>query len=466
MPSATALSIAPAMTAIHILVIAVMLYLALLALVGWRAGRGGSGRYRALRYGLSLATICTAWTYFAGVGGAGEGSWLFLANALGSVMAITLLRPVWRRIAVLSKQENVGSLADFLAARFGKSRTLGVMVAALAALGTLPYFALQLEVLVDAAVLATGSGAPSPGARAGAAAALVAALAAMAIGFGTQRPSLTQNNRGLVSIISLEAVVKIAGLLAVAGLCLVLLGAASQGPLAGMPARFWAAMPSPADTSPGSFLMLALLCTITAFTVPRQFHLGFVAIEAVEDVGPASVILPLYFVLWVSATLIIGTAMRAGLAVHGVAPVMQVLAIPLAHGAGAVALLAWLGGLSAGAAMVIVELTAISGMLSNEIVLPLLRPLTNGGHRDVAVRIVRVRRLTVLAIAVLAWLYDVGMRGQNAPVQLGMTALAAFAQFSPPLLGGLWWRGGHARGAIAGIAVGFAVWAVAVVAPA
>ncbi|HZV10090.1 MAG TPA: ATP-binding protein, partial [Novosphingobium sp.] len=454
------------MTAIHILVVAVMFYLALLAFVGWRAGRAASPRHRAMRYGLSLATICTAWTYFAGVGGAGEGSWLFLANALGSVMAITLLRPIWRRIAVLAKQENVGSLADFLAARFGKSRTLGVVVAAVAMLGTLPYFALQFEVLVDAAVLATGSHTPSQGAHAGAAAALVAALAAMAIGFGTQRPSLTQNNRGLVSIISLESVVKISGLLAVAGLCLVLLMAAPVGPSASLPARLWAALPSPGATPLASFLMLTFLCTVTAFTVPRQFHLGFVAIEAVEDITPASAILPFYFGLWVTATLIIGTAMRAGLAVPGVDPVMQVLAIPLAHGAGAVALLAWLGGLSAGAAMVIVELTAISGMVSNEIVLPLLRPLTHGGHSNVAERIVRVRRATVIAIAALAWLYDAGMRGQHAPVQLGMTALAAFAQFAPPLFGGLWWRGGHARGAIAGIAVGFAVWAVAVAAPA
>lgn len=454
------------MIATHGLVLAVIPYLAVLAFVGWRTGRATASRHRALRYGLSLATLCSAWTYFAGVGAAGEGSWLFLANALGPVIAITLMRPVWRRIAVLAKQENVGSLADFLAARFGKSRPLGVVVTVAAALGTLPYFALQFEVLVDATVLATGRSAPSPAAHAGATAALVMALAAMAIGFGTQRPSLTQNNRALVSIISLESLVKISGLLAVAGLCLMLLPAAPDSHATDLPARLWAAMPSPGATPMVGFLILTVLCTVTAFTLPRQFHLGFVALEAPEDIAPASGIVSLYFGLWVAATLVIATAMRAGLAVPGVNPVMQVLAIPLAHGVQGVALLAWLGGFSAGAAMVIVELTAISAMISNEIILPLLRPLTRGESGNIAGQILRVRRATVLAIALLAWLYDAGMRGHDAPVQLGMTALAAFAQFTPSLFGGLWWRGGHARGAIAGIVVGFAVWAIAVAAPA
>ena len=106
------------MLAPSIILASVTVYLALLIHVGWRAERRGgqvSSRGRGLRYGLSLATLCSAWTYFGGVGDASQGSWLFAANALGPILAVTLLYPVWRRIAVLSKQENVGSLADFLA---------------------------------------------------------------------------------------------------------------------------------------------------------------------------------------------------------------------------------------------------------------------------------------------------------------------------------------------------------------
>ena len=117
-------------------------YLAVLLTIGWTADRARvsamRGRLRPVLHGLSLATLCSAWTYFGAVGDASRGSWLFLANALGPILAITLGYPVWRRIALLSKRENVGSLADFLGARYGKSRSLGIAATLVAGLGALP----------------------------------------------------------------------------------------------------------------------------------------------------------------------------------------------------------------------------------------------------------------------------------------------------------------------------------------
>lgn len=445
----------------RVLVLAVMLYLGALAWVGWRADRvlgREDRRWRGLRYGLSLATLCSAWTYFGAVGDASGGSWLFVANALGPVLALTVFAPVWRRIAVLAKQENVGSLADFLAARFGKSRPLGIVVTLVATVGTLPYIALQLAVLRQVWAYAAGheetaSVTAWP---------LFLALVAMTIVFGTRSPNLTRHARGFVSMIAVESLVKLSGLLAVAGFCLWSLG--GMRPLAHLPPF--------QDGSLSTFLILTFLCTVTSFTLPRQFHLGFVALERTEDIAGARWSVPAYFGLWVLATMMIAGGIRGGLGVGGVSPYLQMLAMPAARGDYGIALLAWLGGVSAGGAMVVVELTAISAMVSNEIVLPLLhgllreRLLMRPDHDGVGGEILLVRRITVVAVALLAWAYYIGVKSIEGPTELGLTALTAFAQLVPPLIGGIYWRRGHAHGALAGVCAGVAVWAVAIAAPA
>jgi PAS domain S-box-containing protein len=164
---------------------------------------------------------------------------------------------------------------------------------------------------------------------------------------------------------------------------------------------------------------------------------------------------------------VIAMGIRSGLGMMGVSPYLQMLAIPVVRSNQLVATAAWLGGLSAGGAMVVVELTAISAMVSNEIILPLVSSALRERQAGSTIGglIVLVRRVTIGVIAGLAWAYYMGVRGVEGPTDLGLTALTAFAQLVPPLLGGLYWRRGHAHGALAGVAAGAAVWAVAIAAP-
>lgn len=464
---------------------AIATYVASLSVIGWRADRGVAGptnpagmpndltapeianarRWPGVRYGLSLATLCSAWTYFGAVGDASEGSWLFVANALGPVLALTVLAPVWRRIALLAKQENVGSLADFLAARFGKSRALGILASLVATLAALPYIALQLKVLADVWGFAVGA---RSGLQAGAGAGISAlsifiVLVILAIAFGARRPSLTQHSRGFVVMIALESLVKLAGLGAVA--VLVVLLASGTIRVSGWPSD---ALPPLHGNALPSFATLTALCTITAFTLPRQFHLGFVTLERPEDITWARRVVPMYFGLWVLATLTIAMGIRQGFGAAGVAPYLQLLAIPMQSHHDIVLALALLGGLSAGGAMVVVELTAISAMISNEVILPVLAGSLRRWRagQPIGTAVVTVRRVTVVLLAGLAWLYYLGIRDIQSPTELGLTALTASAQLVPPLIGGIYWRRGHARGAIAGVGAGIMVWLLTIALPA
>ncbi len=149
---------------------------------------------------------------------------------------------------------------------------------------------------------------------------------------------------------------------------------------------------------------------------------------------------------------------------------MYVLGLPLAAGADTVTLLAFVGGLSAATAMVIVESVALAIMICNGLVVPLLlrgRSDAARGQLDMAWRLLAVRRGAIFAILVLGYLFYLLLeRGRpHGLVSIGLVSFAAIAQFAPAFFGGLMWRNATARGAIAGILSGFAVWAYTLLLP-
>ena len=80
-------------------------------------------RVRAWVYSLSLAVYCTSWTFFGAVGQAAEQLWAFLPIYLGPVLLLVLAPWVLQKMILISKQENITSIADFIAARYGKSQS-------------------------------------------------------------------------------------------------------------------------------------------------------------------------------------------------------------------------------------------------------------------------------------------------------------------------------------------------------
>ena len=131
-------------------VIAVALgYIGLLFLVASYGDRmrrlGRQGRARRLIYPLSLAIYCTSWTFFGSVGSASRSGYEFLTIYVGPVLMIGLFAPMIARVVRLAKAQNITSIADFIAARYGKSQAVAATVALIAIVGTVPYIALQLK---------------------------------------------------------------------------------------------------------------------------------------------------------------------------------------------------------------------------------------------------------------------------------------------------------------------------------
>ena len=411
-------------------------------------------------YALSLAIYCTSWTYYGAVGTAARDGWEYLPIYVGPILGLTLLLPLWRRIASAARRENVGSMADFISSRYGKSPALGAAVAGVAILGSVPYIALQLKSLSMAGEMIT-AGTPVAGSESLTVLVMAAVLAGFAILFGARRPDLTEHNRGLIQAIGIESIVKLAALLAVAVFAVILLAASPSRQAAADSLGQLGTWPH----IDARFMAITLVATLAIFCLPRQFHVAFVEGGDPAQVRRARWIFPLYLILTTLAVLPLVAA--GGLFRPETNPDLLVLALPFGAGQSLLTAVVFVGGFSAATAMVIVEAVALSAMVSNNLVLPLMGAGRRRGaaQPDMARALLNIRRLAIVALLLLAWLYYLAMDRSSGLAAIGLVSFAALAQLAPSLFGAVLWRGGRASGALAGLAAGMTVWAVMLAAP-
>ena len=205
-------------------VIAVALgYIGLLFVVasyGDRARRfRPEGRSRHLIYPLSLAIYCTSWTFFGSVGLATRTGFEFLTIYIGPIIMIGLCYPFIMRVVRLAKAQNITSIADFTAARYGKSQAVAATVALIAIISTIPYIALQLKAVSGSLGTIIGDVRPDIAANmpvVGDIALFVAlSMAAFAVLFGTRHIDATEHQDGLMLAVATESLVKLIAFLAV-----------------------------------------------------------------------------------------------------------------------------------------------------------------------------------------------------------------------------------------------------------
>ena len=206
---------------------------------------------------------------------------------------------------------------------------------------------------------------------------------------------------------------------------------------------------------------MTLLSFCAIMLLPRQFHVSVVENSSPEEVSRARWLFPLYLV---AINLFVIPIALAGLVTFPFGAVdsdMYVLALPIEANSPLLSIAVFVGGLSAATAMVIVECVALSIMVSNDIVLPLVlqrSPATRDGSKDFGDFLLRIRRFAIFAIMVMAYFYYRAL-GNTQLAAIGLLSFAALAQLAPAFFGGLFWREGTARGAMTGMLVGFAVWA-------
>ncbi|MEL6877398.1 MAG: two-component system sensor protein, partial [Pseudomonadota bacterium] len=437
-----------------------MIYLAFLFwLAAWRDRQGKPPRHAGLIYGLSLAVYCTSWTFFGGVGTAARSGLDYLPIYLGPILLFTLGFGLVRRILGQAKAQHATSIADFLSARYGKSASVAALVTVIATIGSLPYMALQLQ-SVGSSLLLLDPTLESQVAADELVLMVAGLMALFAILFGSKRADRPGNNSGLVLTIAVEAVVKLIALLAVAALALALLFQ-SETPIQSQ-AVF---TPQQLDAR---FAVLTLIAACAALCLPRQFHMTFVEAHSDRPGVAMRWVFPAYLLL---TSLVIVPIVLAGLAAlpSGSNPDTIVMALPLATGNEVLAVLVFIGGVSASAGMIVVASVALSTMITNDLIAPVVfrQALSGAGDRSyLARRLLTIRQVVIAGLLFFAYLFYLGFGALTNLAGLGTLAFAAAAQFAPGLVLGMISRSGNKTGMLAGLSVGFLLWLVLLILPA
>ena len=438
-----------------------------IAFYGDRRSKPLPPRLRAWVYSLSLAVYCTSWTFFGAVGQAAEQLWAFLPIYLGPVLLLVFAPWVLQKMVLISKQENITSIADFIAARYGKSQSLAIVVALICLVGVLPYIALQLKGIVLGVNLLIGASADATGPRVQDTALVVSLILALfTIVFGTRSLDVTEHHRGMVMAIAFESLVKLFAFLAVGAFVTFNLydgfdDLFSQAQLAPRLETYWQETINwPSMVVQTGVAMMAIIC------LPRQFHVTVVENIDPQDLRLARWVFPAYLIL---AGLFVVPIALAGqmLLPSSVIPDSFVISLPLAEAHPALALLAFIGGASAATGMVIVASVALSTMVSNDMLLPWLLRRNNAERPFELFRhwMLTVRRVSIVAILLLAYV-SYRLLGSTASLAtIGQIAFAAVTQLAPAMLGALYWKQANRRGVFAGLAAGTFLWFYTLVLP-
>lgn len=429
------------------------LYLGLLFLLA-RLGeeRGGRLFQSPWTYTLSLGVYATAWTFFGSAGWAATSGPLFLTIYLGPTLALALWPLLHLRLLRLARAHRLTSWADFLYLRYGRDPLLGAVAAGFLVLGLLPYLALQLKAIAQAFLFLSGEVRPL-----GDVALYTALLLAFfTVLFGTRRLDPTERHRGLVLAVAFEGGVKLFAML-VLGLY-ALLGHGAE-PFREAVRRGLDPLLLPPQGLEGhlAWTGLTFLALLAFLFLPRQFHVAVVENTDEHHLALASWAFPLYLLLLNLP--ILPLALLGRLHHPEVPPDLYVLAVAREGGA-ALAFLAFLGGVSAATAMVVVETLALSILVSHHLLAPLLL------RRQALGRLLLFRRGTILLILLLAYLYFRLAGEAYALVGMGLISFVAVAQLAPAGLLGLFWQGSTREGARAGLLGGILVWAYTLLLPA
>jgi len=446
------------MLSVNFILIACLAYVALLFAIAFvvdrRTRRKSMGwLHSPVIYTLSISVYCTSWTFYGAVGSAARNGLEFITIYLGPTLVFVGWWWLLRKLVRIGRAHRITSIADLISSRYGKSSSLAVMVTIIALIAITPYIALQLQSVTRSYQIIAGE---ANGLRT--AFWVAAGMAVFAILFGTRNLDANERHHGVVAAIAVEGVVKLIALLAVGIYTTYWLSD-------GLADVFRDVKPEAIIGANGIYgarwVTLTFLSATAIVCLPRQFQVTVVENIEERHLSTASWLFPLYLL---GMTIFIMPIALVGLKVMPATanPDFYVLNLPLSQNQNTLALLAFLGGFSSATSMVIVASIAVSTMVSNHIVMPIVLKLQAGRKAvsgDVRNLILISRRISIAVIPGLGFLYFWINGGSDALAAIGLIAFVGVAQFLPSLLGGIFWRGATRTGALAGLSVGFALWA-------
>ncbi|WP_027371589.1 SpoIIE family protein phosphatase [Desulfovermiculus halophilus] len=463
---------------IHVGVLSLIIlgYFALLfAAASWAEHKGKKNRSIIANptvYTLSMAVFCTSWTFYGSVGRAATTGLDFIAIYLGP----TLMAFTWwfflRKMLRVSKELKLVSIADFISSRYGKSVFLGAVVTIFAVIGIMPYIALQIKAvsetftLIASApgqdVMGTDSSFFSHVLRVDTTLILALLLGLFSVIFGARHLDASERHEGLVAAIALESVVKLFAFLMVG----VFVTYGLFDGFGDIFAKFLSRFPEKQgllllDSEFSSYTTWAtfIVMSMMAFMfLPRQFHIMVVENTREKHILEAMWRFPAY--LFLINIFVIPVALGGLLLNDGDAGQADyfVVSIPLMADHLWLGLLVFVGGFSAAAGMVMLSSVALSTMMLNNLLMPVILKIKSLHGNDISGLLINLKRICIF-VAILVGYGFYNVIGESYTlVKIGFISFIGATQFAPAVLFGLYWKRANRIGVLTGLILGFIVW--------
>lgn len=436
-------------------------YMALLfALAQWVERRIQNNQFNTNKpwlYALSLAVFHTSWTFYGSVGLASRSGPQYLGIYIGALLSILLGWFTLRRMILAKETFHITSIADFIASRYNRSPTIAALVTLIALFGLVPYIALQLTAIVSSIQILTLQ--QHSAATWGVHGLLITTLIiAFIIVIGMRRLDPTERHQGMISALVAECIVKLAAALTV-GIFITWFMYDGIGDIAqqlrtqGLDHLFSF---SAGENSAARWLTLIGLGFVGLQLLPRQFHVAVVENSDRRHFTTALWLFPLYMVLISLFVIpIAGAGLLSGL------PAAEadyfVLLLPQQAGADLITLIAFIGGFSAATGMILITTLTLATMLTNHLLLPLIEHIH--GLSSLRHSLLQIRWLSAALIVLASYSFALEFSDSYILIAIGLLSFTAILQFAPATFIGLFWQKGNRAGALAGLTLGFAVWA-------
>lgn len=426
-----------------------------IAFLGDRYKRTLYKSYQPFIYAFTVGVYCTSWSFLGTTGQASNNFLSHLPIYVGPIILFVFAWPFIQRIIKVSLKLNLTSIADLLASRYGKSRHLARLVTLVAVIGTMPYLALQLKAIVYS-FQQLQVGEQYELGQLGLAVSLV--LAWFTVIFGIRSIDVTERHPGVMLAIAFESVVKLLAFMAVGiFVCFFLFDS---------PVQIWQQAEQNMNlheqfTLPNFTSMFAMLFIVMAafLALPRQFQVMVVELKMQKDTWLSRRVFPLY--LLVFAVFAIPLGLAGHMLLGGSVPAdAYVLFLPLQGDQAWLSLVAFLGAISAASSMVIISSIALSTMLSNEVVFPVLFKAVkekSTNYDNFRFQLLNVRKALVFLVIFLGYI-SFYFASPDTLSSMGEVAFGAIAQLTPALIAAFYWRTASLKGVYTGILAGFSVW--------
>ena len=440
----------------------VLFYLALLFLVAYLAEKKKSKLWinNPYIYALSLAVYCTAWTYYGSIGVAATSGLNYLPIYVGPIVIIPAWIYINTRIVRISRVNKISSVADFIALRYGNSRSFSAVITIVCLLAIVPYIGLQIKAISETFHLVTET-AISKNILTDNATFVVVLIALFSSYYGTRYVDASEKRLGIISAIALESFLKLFFII-ILGLFVIYFVFDGFSDIYQKASQFKDFKQKNTFSGPEGAINWMILCMISGTAIcilPRQFHTAIVENRQEKHIKTAIWFFPLYLLIFTIFIFPIAWGGRLIFDGQKVNPEFYSILIPQYFNNTLITVLVFLGGLSSCISMIIISAITLSIMLSNNLIIPygLLGKFKSENEIQNTRNITNIRKFSIFALIIMAFVFYKYFILKTSLDSVGLISFVVIAQLAPAFFGALFWRRGSYKGAMTGLLAGLVI---------